>query len=366
MTLRSKLRGALAYLVYLVLATSLLILVAEGLGRAYMRYRYGRPGKTYGLWISDPELGATHRPNAYNSHTSLNGLGCRNREELYEPRPANGLRVIAFGGSTTYGYNLADGETYTERLEARLRARAGWERSQVLNAGRITYSAAQNLILMRRLVPRVKPDYALLYEGINELYNAWMLARDGVSLDSLGERYGVIGRSYDYNRWLLRNSLLVRYLDYVVKARLAGGGEGHAAAPAEGPRAATVPEVHPWLLRNYEHLLREQIAYLRGQGVTPVVYRYASVGSQTQRVFSDLSARIARETGTPVCDMEARFDSLGPRKRQLFIETGVHVTPEGARILAEEVEAMLVDLEAARNARQAPVASSTGAGPTSS
>lgn len=29
--------------------------------------------------------------------------------------------------------------------------------------------------------------------------------------------------------------------------------------------------------------------------------------------------------------------SVGPRKRQ-FIETSVHVTPEGARILAEEVE----------------------------
>lgn len=364
MTLGASLRGALGYLIYLGFATAVLILTAEGLGRGYMYYRYGVPGKTYGLWIGDPELGASHRPNGYNSHTSLNGLGCRNREDLYEPRPTNGLRVLAFGGSTTYGYNLADGDTYPERLEARLRSRPGWDRSQVLNAGRITYSAAQNLTLMRRLVPRVKPDYALLYEGINELYNAWMLARDGVSLDSLGERCGVIGRSYDYNRWLLRNSILVRYLDYVVKARLTGGGESHVAAPG-GTQAATAPDVHPWLLRNYEHLLREQIVYLRGQGVTPVVYRYASVGSEGQRVFSELSARIARETGTPVCDMEARFDSFGPRKRQLFIGSGVHVTPEGARILAEEVEAVLVGLEAARNADQAPAAPTARAGPTS-
>ena len=41
--------------------------------------------------------------------------------------------------------------------------------------------------------------------------------------------------------------------------------------------------------------------------------------------------------------------SVGPRKRQLLIETSVHVTPEGARILAEEVEAVLVALEPARN-----------------
>ena len=189
----------------------------EGLGRELISLRYGVPGKTYGLWKYDPELGATHRSNAYNTRSTLNNYGFRNLENVFDPRPSNSLRIIAFGGSTTFGYNLKDGETYTEKLQERIRELPGFEKTQVLNAGRICYSAGHNLILMKRFVPQFKPDYVIIYEGINEMMNVWALQRDGVSLDNLGHRYGVIGKSFDQNRWLKRNSVIVRFIDYYVK-----------------------------------------------------------------------------------------------------------------------------------------------------
>lgn len=338
----------LGYVAYFVFSTLALVLAIEGAGRVVIHFRHGLPGKTYGLWIPDPELGATHRPHGYNTHTSLNGYGLRNREEIFDPKPSGSLRVLVMGGSTTFGYNLADGETYTERLEERLRRRAGWERSQVLNAGRITYSAAQNLILMRRLVPALRPDYALLYEGVNELFNAWMLGRDGQSLDTLGERYGVLGRSYDYNRWLLRNSVLVRFIDYEVKNRLLAARPRSDTPPGAEAGGGGNQPIHPWIIRNYDHLLREEIRYLRSQGATVIVFRYPTVRTPVLRFFADMSARISSEEGVTVCDLESRFDAFGERKAELFIETGVHVTPRGAEILAEEVEETIVELEARR------------------
>lgn len=349
-TRRALVVARLGFWLYLPLATLALVSGLEGVGRLYLHWRYGRPGKTYGLWIADPELGATHRPHGYNTHTSLNDQGFRNREDVFEPKPAGALRVVAFGGSTTFGYNLADGETYTERLEARLRRWPGRARSQVLNAGRITYSAGQNLTLVRRLAPRLRPDYALLYEGVNELFNAWMLAKDGVALDSLGTRVGVIGRSYDYNRWLLRNSLLVRFIDYVVKARLQSAPAAVAAPGELTPSARPSQPIHPWVLRNYEALLRAQIRALRAASVEVVVFRPPASHRRApeQRTFADLSARVALEERVTVCDLLGQFDALGAPSEDLFIETGVHVTARGAEFMAAAVEATLRTLDATR------------------
>jgi len=339
-------KRAAFYLLYLVVSVSACTLVIEAGARAVMHFLYGSPGKSYGLWISDSELGATHRPNGYNTLTTLNDYGFRNKEDVVEPKPPGSLRIIAFGGSTTFGYNLRDGETYTERLEALLRRDPDYAGTQVLNAGRITYSSAQNLILMKRLVPRLKPDYALLYEGVNEILNAWALEADGRSLDDLKSQYGVIGKSYDYNRWLKRNSLIVRFVDYVVKTRhLEPEGTERATKGCGDVADSTDVHVHPWIIENYRHLLRQMIEFLRVHHVTVIVFRYPSVCSEKQRLFSDLSASIAEEEGSRVCDLQARFDQLGGRKADLFIQTGVHVTAEGAELIAEEVARTIRGLE---------------------
>ena len=44
-------------------------------GRLYLHLRYGVPGKSYGIYMPDDELGATHRPNSYNTGGALNNWG---------------------------------------------------------------------------------------------------------------------------------------------------------------------------------------------------------------------------------------------------------------------------------------------------
>lgn len=331
------LKKTVVYLAYLFISVSLILLSIEGAGRLYIHFKYGIPGKTYGLWIYDADLGATHRPNGYNTHTSLNNYGFRNHEDVFDSKPRNSIRIIAFGGSTTFGYNLGDDDIYTEQLQRRLRTIKGYDKTQVLNAGRICYSAGHNLILIKRLVPKLKPDYVIIYEGVNEAMNMCGLENDGVAVSKLTEHYGMIAKSYDQNRWIKRNSVIARYFDYVVKQkieesrkRLAELNPDHVF---EMPSAQQV-SIHPWAIENYKYVLKEMLDFLRKENVSVIVVRYACVQNDYHKTFSDISAQVAREKDVLVYDMEQRFDQFGEKKKDYFIYTGVHVTPDGAKILA--------------------------------
>ena len=342
------LKKKIVYFAYLFITVSLILLAIEGAGRLYIHFKYGIPGKTYGLWIYDADLGATHRPNGYNTHTSLNNYGFRNREDVLDPKPANSLRIIAFGGSTTFGYNLADEDTYTQRLQERIKAVKSFEKTQVLNAGRIMYSAGHNLILMKRLVPALKPDYVIIYDGINEYTNMQSLQSEGVHLDKLKGRYGIIAKGYDQNRWIKRNSVIARYIDYVVKQkiedyrkRLAESNSDHVFKMPSTQQVS----IHPWGIENYKSVLKEMLDFLRKENVSPIVVRYACVRNDYHKTFSDVSSQVAREKDALVYDMEQRFDQFGEKKRDYFIYTGVHVTPEGAKILAEGLFDLIMQKE---------------------
>src|SRR5205823_3734018 len=109
-------------LLILLLPPVLLVGAAEGFGRLVLHYKYSVPGKTYGLWTYDPVLGAVHAANAYNSNSETNSLGFRNKEDVFEPKPPGSLRIIAYGGSTTFCYNLLTEEAWSLQLQDVLRA----------------------------------------------------------------------------------------------------------------------------------------------------------------------------------------------------------------------------------------------------
>jgi lysophospholipase L1-like esterase len=89
-----------------------------------------------------------------------------------EPRPskAGGIRIAAFGDSSTFGLGVSEEERYTERLAVVLRARAGAADPEVLNFGVIGYSSYQVLRLAEQVLPALKPDFVLFYTVTNDRY----------------------------------------------------------------------------------------------------------------------------------------------------------------------------------------------------
>jgi lysophospholipase L1-like esterase len=328
----------------------------EVAGRMYIWWKHGVPGKSYGLWQYDAELGAIHASNSYNTGTQTNNYGFRGREDVFEPKPPGSRRFICYGGSMTFCYNLADGETWPERLQEHLRAGAGHERDQVLNGGHIIWSTGHLYRQALRDLPALRPDYVVLYTGVNDITNAQHLILAGYDLDELDrqQQYGVMALNYDQNRWLKRNSVLVRFFEYRLRVYLRGGETGptpHAHAKLEELKKGWSDDEfkRTWIWKNYLFELGRFVRLIRENGGTPIFVIEAGLPDEdtpneppepskrsTKLWLSAHAADVMRQDGVIVCDPRSVI-LADPNRKDLFHSTGAHVSAEGAKILAEQI-----------------------------
>ena len=90
----------------------------------------------------------------------INSLGHRDPERRVEREPGS-LRVLALGGSNTYGALVADAETWPAQLERELAERLGGRPVEVWNLGVSGYNDRQKARLMELAVPRYHPDLVI-------------------------------------------------------------------------------------------------------------------------------------------------------------------------------------------------------------
>jgi len=95
-----------------------------------------------------------------------NSEGFRNSEIDH---PKKKFRIIAMGGSTTYGTNVCDWETWPHYLDSLLP-----QEIEVLNFGVAGHSSIEHLIMASLLIPEYKPDLVLLHCGLNDLRNLFI------------------------------------------------------------------------------------------------------------------------------------------------------------------------------------------------
>lgn len=327
------------------------VLAIEGAGYAILHFKHGVPGKSYGLWTYDAELGAIHASNAYNSNSQTNDYGFRNKEAVIEPKPPGAYRVIAYGGSTTFCYNLETDRAWPLRLQEILRARTN-SKSQVLNGGAIMWSIGHEVARAKRDLPRLKPDVVIIYSGINEQANEELLRAEGISLErALAEgRHGLFARHLDQGRWLKRNSTIVRFIDYAGVAdwfsptQHADVGGGTPKAPAKDPG------INPVVAENFDRTLREFIELIRKNGAKPIyviVGGLPELGRNTQLLrYSRQGAETARQAGALVIDSNEVIAAYKGNRRDLFSDSGVHWSDLGAGLLAEYIDEKALKLMA--------------------
>ncbi|MEW6159268.1 MAG: SGNH/GDSL hydrolase family protein [Verrucomicrobiota bacterium] len=86
------------------------------------------------------------------------------------PPATDAPAVFLFGGSTTFGYGVADGETLGTALQALLSKKAG-QPVWVYNFGRGFYFSTQERILFEQLLASdVVPRVAIFVDGLNEFF----------------------------------------------------------------------------------------------------------------------------------------------------------------------------------------------------
>jgi len=303
----------------------------ETTGRAYMHLKYGVPGKSYGRWRSDAVLGARMAENVYDHRWQTNDRGFRNDEDLIEPKPPNAWRTIAYGGSATLCWNLPTPETWPARLEQLLREETGCMSHQVLNAGDILWSLGLVHARARIEIPELRPDFVILYTGINEVWNAMLLEHEGRPIEELFDagEYGVFSQRLPQCGWLARESLVYKVVHkYIIapitkRLRSATGRKWARLLVTDlGPESPPDPP-DPDILQNYLHVLDDLITLCKKYDATPlfVVQAYGSrtVGLDHFTSYSREGAKLAEWSG------------------DLFRESGIHYSALGAEMLAERI-----------------------------
>lgn len=86
----------------------------------------------------------------------------------WPPSPEK-INIFFFGGSTTFGYGVEDGETIPSRLQAEFRKQFG-DRAAIYNFGQEAYYSTMELILFEKLLlAGHRPDVAIFTDGLNDL-----------------------------------------------------------------------------------------------------------------------------------------------------------------------------------------------------
>jgi lysophospholipase L1-like esterase len=328
-------KKALFLAVWALVPPLLLILAVEGGGRLYMHFKYGVPGKSYGLWRADAQLGAIHAEHGYNRIAVTNNMGFRNTEDVQTTRPPGSYRIIAYGGSTTFSYNLNNDETWPQQLENLLRAKHN-AHDQVLNAGAIMWSVSHELARARRDLPVLKPDYVILYTGVNEEENARRLKQQGVDLAAAVRegRYGLFATNYDQDNWFIRNTMIGRYLNQ----RAADAADAVARDSVRNGRTVIDTTTDPVALAHFQVTLRAFIALIRQNGAIPIYVILAGLPELAHNArllkYPRAGAAIARETGVQVLDAQTIVDGYGGHRNDLFFRSGHHWSAMGAKKLA--------------------------------
>jgi len=282
------------------------------------------------------------------------------------------LRLETFtGGSTTFGWSVADGEDWPAQL-----GRLLGDSVDVVNAGRPGATTFRDFTYLRDRLLQLDPDIVIFYEGYNDMWRGVRRHR--------GEQpdYGIVDEGLPPSSEPLELARPLRwpwrplFLTYHVGSRL----DTWLERPADrkpGPASGSKPFLFdPAIVAMYEHNLGALVRLCRENDVVPVVATFAgcddpSLPEAEQRrrlglvlrempaldlasantglaLYRTVTRDVARLEGVPLIDLA----TLMTKDLVAYTDT-VHFTPEGERRLAELVaaglrDAGLVELEPAR------------------
>lgn len=331
-------------------------------GRFYIKLKNSKNtgmsliGKTYGVIRSDKELGFTHFANAYNSSRVSNNMGFLNTNDVVLPgkRSSEDIVFIAYGGSTTYCYNLEQNEAWPYLFQEEM---CGTEKNSnqlckfsVFNGGHVMYSIGHSYKRAKRDLPIVKPNYLIIYSGINEYANYQLLkSKDKIDVDKSikNKEYGLTTK-YDY--WYVKhNSILKKLIHYKLLfplrnliRSLAEDRNNLTKDPnnlTKDTNNLLIKENFPIVFENYLGVLRKFIN-LAEKHDAKVIFLVQSQGTDSKNniLLTSLSQKAkkkATELGAIVIDTREIVDEYKGDKKELFIESGVHYSVKGSNLVAK-------------------------------
>lgn len=258
----------------------------------------------------------------------INSQGTRG-PEFAIAKPANTFRILSLGDSRTFGWGLAESESYSARLQHLLQERIGQRREvEVINAGVNAWSYQQMSVYFRDYGLRYHPDAVILGEA-----NLWTQFSERNSPEFV-KKFMLRVRLKN----LLRRSALY---DYIVEIKLQDFYQRHRAKfiPVDPSNDALFKEQQQ---KDPEAAFRSAIETLCSialtNHVTPILLYLPTLSDlaatndpATLRIKRDLS----RKLNIPFLDLTL---VVQPQAKDLYLKDDpVHFNSRGNEIIARQL-----------------------------
>ncbi len=193
---------------------ALFLFVVEAASQAMFRVRHGQSPRAFAAGhlyryehryrTDHPYLPYIARKGAYDI-LRFNSLGDRGPEP---ESPKRRIRLVCYGGSTTFDAAHSDEETWPGMLQAML----GTGRHEVINAAQNGATSADTLVNFALLHADLRPDFLLVLDGINDLESSY---QTGFRSDYSHRRRKIPDFPFPFldslPRWLDRSALWVQF-----------------------------------------------------------------------------------------------------------------------------------------------------------
>jgi len=258
----------------------------------------------------------------------INKYGLRGKDFPLQ-KPAGVVRVCALGGSTTFGNNVKDGETYPACLQEILS-----RKYEVINCGLPSFKMLNIYYFFKDDVIRCQPDFIIICEAYNDAFNIPLV----ISRRNLAFRL----HKFFYYRWMLYTVLLEKYSAVINKCPNPFSAEKNGIDQDFTKYLIKIIELarsHNITVVLVKQWLNDKTGILAGDHTQSELEKmYSSAqDANTRRVirfcyYTQEMEKIAREYNLLFVDPTKDIQ----RDKTLFIDP-VHLYPKGNRILAEQI-----------------------------
>jgi lysophospholipase L1-like esterase len=279
-------------------------------------------------------------------------IGIRATEVSLAEKPAGVVRIVALGGSTTYGVYFRDGaDVWTSLVGAGLRVALPHE-VEVINAGVPNYSTFEMLGMAAMWLPEFEPDLVLVHTGLNDAFTVGFPDEGGP--DNTAFRFSWTHRAMPrLARSAMRRSFFFRTLGMQWLSR-----NGYEVGDMAGAMQRPIPT--PELYREnfkqatgryFRRNLRTLVALIRSAGAEPVFVEMPlnpAVENTAGEYFDAVTAAVRRnnqimsevggELDVPVVEL---FDRM--RDPELFMDAA-HMNQHGMLLKGKLVAEAIVPL----------------------
>jgi hypothetical protein len=390
------------YVLFQVLFTLVFVVLVFGgmelVARIRQYHKFG-PKSLHPMALRDQFTGYRLNPAYGRVDRQHDAQGFRRDRDVSLEKPANTVRIFIIGGSTAYGYTtnmpeytdnrwrlLYNNQTIDYYLEQKLNQAFPAKHWEVINAAAPNFQMNQELAEIESVLLRYRPDCIILLDGHNDLHALWNHASkdyDPYAHVEGSEEFNLLANPGSFRsllfslaHWIHTNSAAFRILQDHLRSmevpwRRAERKKGPVSNPVKFSDLTTLEQATLATAQSqlafYLHTVQQIHRILDLDGVKVIFLLQPEVvltskqltdserrmlddeltmAGRTycfQRLFPEIAASmttLARQEGFVFLNLTDAFDQTS---EQTFSDD-VHLTPEGNRIIAEQLFWLLKDM----------------------